>query len=118
MCSADKEFSVNELVEQVRALPEGKAYADPEIVAELMERLSDLADCGADQDALQKGLDTLSPREKDVLDLLSDGKSNAEIGEALHIEVGTVKNHVHSILKKLGVSNRQQAANRYEQGQS
>lgn len=113
-----KEFSIDELVEQIRALPEGKAYADPEIIAELMERLSDLADLCADQEAWQKGLDTLSPREKDVLDLLSESKSNAEISEALHIEVGTVKNHVHSILNKLGGANRQQAANLYEQGQA
>ena len=105
-----KEFSLEEMVEQVRAVPEGKAVADPEIVAEMMERLSELADLCADQTALQKGIDSLSPREKEVLSLLSEGKSNADIAKALHIETGTVKNHVHSILKKLGVSNRYQAA--------
>ena len=84
-------------------------------MAGLIGRLSELADMCADQDALQKGIDSLSPRETEVLDLLSEGKSNADISDALHIEVGTVKNHVHSILKKLGVSNRQQAANLYEQ---
>jgi two-component system response regulator DegU len=110
-----KEFSVEELVEQIRALPEGRAYADPEMVAELIERLSELADKCADLAHLQKGLDTLSPRENEVLELLSTGKSNADIGEAMHIEVGTVKNHVHSILKKLGVANRQQAAQLHEQ---
>lgn len=112
-----KEFSIDDLVEQIRALPEGKAYADPEMIAELIERLSELADLCADQAALQKGLDTLSQRETEVLDLLSERKSNAEIGKALHIEVGTVKNHVHSILKKLGVANRRQAARLYEQSQ-
>lgn len=112
-----KEFSVEELVEQVRALPEGKAYADPEVVAGLMERLSDLADACADQTLLQKGMEALSQRETEVLDLLSEGNSNANISQQLHIEVGTVKNHVHSILKKLGVSNRRQAAKLYEQQQ-
>lgn len=110
-----KEFSLDELVEQIKAIPEGKAYADPEMVAELIERLGELADKCADQATVQQGIDNLSPRETEVLDQLSEGKSNAEIGEALHIEVGTVKNHVHSILKKLGVSNRQQAAHIYEQ---
>ena len=112
-----KEFSVKELVEQIRGLPEGQAFADPEVVAELMGRLSELADLCADQEILQKGLDSLSPREQEVLDLLSEGKSNADIGAALHIEVGTVKNHVHSILTKLGVANRRQAAKIYEQDQ-
>lgn len=112
-----EEFSLDVLVEQIRALPEGKAFADPEMVAELIGRVSELADACADQDALQKGVETLSPREKEVLDLLSEGKSNAELANDLHIEVGTVKNHVHSILKKLGVANRQQAAKLYEQEQ-
>jgi RNA polymerase sigma factor (sigma-70 family) len=112
-----QEFSLVELVEQIEAIPEGKAFADPEIVAELIERLSDLADMCADQDTLQTGIDSLSTREKEVLDKLSEGKSNAEIGEELNIEVGTVKNHVHSILQKLGVSNRRQAANLYEQAE-
>lgn len=112
-----KEFTVEELVEQIRALSDGQAFADPEIVAELIGRLAELADKCADQEALQKGLNDLSPRENEVLDLLSEGKSNAEIGEALHIELGTVKNHVHSILNKLGVANRRQAAKLYEKGQ-
>ncbi len=112
-----KEVSMEELVDQVRALPDGKALADPEMVAELMERLSELADSCADADALQMGLDSLTSREKEVLDLLSARKTNAEISDELHIEVGTVKNHVHSILKKLGVSNRRQAAKLYAQDQ-
>ncbi len=105
-----KEFSLEEMVAQIRALPEGKAFADPEIVAELIERLSDLAEQCSDEAGLQTKLETLSPREGEVLDLLCDGKTNAEIAQSLHIEAGTVKNHVHSILKKLGVSNRQEAA--------
>lgn len=112
-----KEFTVEKLVEQIRLLPEGKAMADPEVIAGLIERLSELANLCGDQETLQRGLDSLSPREKEVLDLLSEGESNADISEELHIEVGTVKNHVHSILKKLGVSNRQQAAKMYEQSQ-
>ena len=110
-----KEFSIEKMVEQIRVLPEGKIFADPEIVAELVDRLSELSDLCADRSALQNGLDSLSPRENEVLALLSEGKSNPEIGESLHIEVGTVKNHVHSILKKLGVSNRQEAAQLHDQ---
>lgn len=113
-----KDFTIDKLVEQIKDLPDGKAYAEPEIVAELIYRVSELADLCADQSILQKGIEELSPREKEVLDLLTENKSNAAISEALHIEIGTVKNHVHSILKKLGVSNRKQAAKLYEEEQS
>lgn len=113
-----KEFSVAEMVEQIQSVSAGEAIADPQMVAELMERVSELADLCADQEALQKGVNTLSPRETEVLDSLSAGKSNAEIGEALHIEVGTVKSHVHSILKKLGVDNRHQAAQIHKQAEA
>lgn len=112
-----KEFTVSELLAQIRALPQGKALADPEIVAQLMERLSELADLCADHENVQRGLAGLSDRENEVLDLLSEGKSNREIGDALHIELGTVKNHVHNILTKLGVSSRHQAAKVHEQNQ-
>jgi DNA-binding NarL/FixJ family response regulator len=52
----------------------------------------------------------LSQRERDVLRLMADGKGNREIGEALFIEAGTVRNHVSRLLKKLDVDNRVQAA--------
>jgi DNA-binding NarL/FixJ family response regulator len=110
-----EEFSIEDLVEQIRALPEGQAFADPEVVAELMGRLSQLADLCSDHEAMEKGRDGLTPRENEVLELLTEGKSNADIGQKLHIEVGTVKSHVHSVLKKLGVANRHQAARLKEQ---
>ena len=52
----------------------------------------------------------LTPREREVLKLVGQGLSNEEIGSRLVIEVGTVKNHVHSILKKLNVKSRKDAA--------
>ena len=45
-----------------------------------------------------------------MLELLAEGKTNQEIADDLYIELGTVKNHVHNLLKKLNVSNRQEAA--------
>jgi two-component system, NarL family, nitrate/nitrite response regulator NarL len=51
----------------------------------------------------------LTPREREVLSYLERGSSNQEIADALTIEVGTVKNHVHNILKKLNVDNRKRA---------
>jgi DNA-binding NarL/FixJ family response regulator len=52
----------------------------------------------------------LTPREIEVLELLGKNKTNQEIAECLVIEVGTVKNHVHSILDKLNVNSRGEAA--------
>ena len=52
----------------------------------------------------------LTPRELEVLELLGQNMTNHEIAEHLVIEVGTVKNHVHSILNKLNVNTRSEAA--------
>jgi two-component system, NarL family, nitrate/nitrite response regulator NarL len=51
----------------------------------------------------------LTARERQVLDLLSEGLSNKEIGEQLCIELPTVKNHVHNVLEKLQVRRRAEA---------
>jgi len=53
---------------------------------------------------------TLTDREREVLAWLVEGKTDAEIAEALSISVRTVNNHVHNLLDKLGVENRVQAA--------
>ena len=52
----------------------------------------------------------LTPREREILELIGEGLTNQEIADRLVIEVGTVKNHVHNILQKLDVSSRQDAA--------
>lgn len=52
------------------------------------------------------GFESLTPREREVLDLLRAGQSNAQIGLALHIGVETAKTHVKSILRKLGATSR------------
>jgi DNA-binding NarL/FixJ family response regulator len=62
-----------------------------------------------DQPAAKHG-DELTQRELDVLRLVAEGKTNAEIAQSLFVSVGTVKVHVERIIDKLGVSDRTQAA--------
>jgi two-component system, NarL family, nitrate/nitrite response regulator NarL len=67
--------------------------------------------------APQEGpLETLSPRENDVLRMLADGLTDREIAEALIISPRTVETHVSNVLRKLAVRNRAEAAQRYREG--
>lgn len=104
-----KDDTVEELLDHIRAAYDGKARVSPEIAAALIERVAELAQYvqPALLDADPAGL---TPREIEVLKLIDEGLSNQEIGERLTIELGTVKNHVHSILEKLNVTSRRDAA--------
>jgi two-component system nitrate/nitrite response regulator NarL len=76
----------------------------------MMERLSDLAQMFSEIENSVTDDADLTSRELEVLELIGKGLTNQEISERLVIEVGTVKNHVHSILEKLNVSSRGEAA--------
>lgn len=105
-----KDDTVEDMVEAIRLAHEGKALVSPKIAGALMERVSELADMFA---SLETGVVEnagLTPRELEVLKLLGKNMTNQEIADRLVIEVGTVKNHVHSILDKLNVHSRNQAA--------
>jgi DNA-binding NarL/FixJ family response regulator len=64
---------------------------------------------GGDSFGLQ-GTDLLTPREADVLELLQDGSTNAQIAHALSIGVETVRTHARNIYRKLGISSRRELA--------
>lgn len=85
----------------------------PDVVAHLMRRLAQLAQqpfIGAWGLEGISGLHELTSREREVLSLIGAGYSNREIADELVIGWGTVKNHVHSILKKLETNSRHEAA--------
>lgn len=105
-----EEVSTERLLEHVRAAHDGKAIVSPDIAAALMGHISELAQISAQVDIDPSTYSELTPREREVLDLIAEDYSNRQIADSLFIEVGTVKNHVHSILKKLDVSNRHEAA--------
>jgi DNA-binding NarL/FixJ family response regulator len=105
--------SVKEMVEKLQAAHEEKAIISPSMAAALMQRLSRLANLEtplAYMEARESQLNELTSREEDVLRLINEGFTNQEIADKLFIECGTVKNHVHNILKKLEVNNRHEAA--------
>jgi len=105
-----KDSSIDDLIETIRATHKGKALVSPKITAALMERLSEYAQMFADLETGVVEEAGLTSRELEVLELLGKNLTNQEIAETLVIEVGTVKNHVHSILSKLNVNTRDEAA--------
>ncbi|WP_026411472.1 response regulator transcription factor [Actinomadura oligospora] len=101
-----KDSTADQLVEAVRVIAAGEAILAPSVTRRLLERMADGPDQADGQD-LRK---LLSAREIDVLLLLARGLSNAEITQSLHVAETTVKSHVQSLLLKLGVRDRLQAA--------
>jgi two-component system, NarL family, nitrate/nitrite response regulator NarL len=97
--------STDELVDKIRAVAKGEALVSPNVVTALMERIVKLKEMCDDKEN-DAELSDLTPREREVLDLLEQSLSNQEIARRLVIEVGTVKNHVHNILKKLDLNSR------------
>lgn len=105
--------SVEDMLQKVKAVDKEKAIISPTVAAAMMERLTHLANLETPMayiEARETQLDELTSREMEVLTLINDGYTNQEIADDLIIECGTVKNHVHNILKKLEVSNRHEAA--------
>jgi DNA-binding NarL/FixJ family response regulator len=82
----------------------------PGIAAALMSRVAEYAQLLDDVDAGVGVAADVTPREQEILDLIGQGLTNQQIAEQLVIEVGTVKNHVHSILQKLDANSRHEAA--------
>lgn len=105
-----KDDSLEDLIATVRDARDGKAFLSPQIAAAMMERLSNLAHMFSGIESNLSDTTGLTSREIEVLELIGKGWTNQHIAEHLVIEVGTVKNHVHSILEKLHVSSRKEAA--------
>ena len=97
-----KTTAVDQVVAAVRAAARGGSVLDPGTAALLVRQVRDGGRAGP--------LDVLSPRERDVLAGLARGRSNRQIARALGVGEETVKSHVSSILAKLHLADRTQAA--------
>jgi DNA-binding NarL/FixJ family response regulator len=98
-----KEIRGGELVTAVRTVAAGGSLLDPELTRQVMDRL-------AQQQRERARLDQLTPRERRILDLIAEGKTNRQIAGELYLAEKTVKNYVSNLLMKLGFSRRTEAA--------
>jgi len=89
----DRVADVREFVEAVRRVAEGGTALDPEVVAQLLGR-----------SRKHDVLDGLTPREREVLGLMAEGRTNAAIARQLVVSDGAVEKHVSNIFMKLGLS--------------
>ncbi|MET9958060.1 response regulator transcription factor [Streptomyces sp. NPDC006326] len=95
----------NELLGAVRDVAAGRSLLDPVATARVLERLRD-GSGGRGDDRLSH----LTEQERRILDLIGEGLTNRVIGERLHLAEKTIKNYVSSLLSKLGMERRSQAA--------
>jgi DNA-binding NarL/FixJ family response regulator len=89
----DRIMDVGEFVEAVRRVAQGGTALDPEVVAQLV----------ASRDG-DRPLSELTPREREVLELMAEGRSNTGIAQALVLTVGAVEKHIANIFGKLGLA--------------
>lgn len=95
-----KDVGMEELAQAIRSAASGHAILAPGAVKALAEAAKQPRELGFD----------LTDREREVLSLIVDGKSNAEIAEILSVSLSTARFHVSTILSKLGATNRAEAA--------
>jgi DNA-binding NarL/FixJ family response regulator len=107
-----KDASAEELVAAIHAVSRGESPLQPSIAAKLVARLRAESPERSDTTEMAQVAEMaeLTEREREILRYLARGSSNREIGEALYITEGTVKNHVSNILNKLALRDRTQAA--------
>ena len=100
-----KQVKSGELLRAIRAVGAGDSLLDPSVTNSVLERLRKGKHLMKDEK-----LARLSPQEERILQQVADGRTNREIGEDLHLAEKTVKNYVSSILSKLEVARRAEAA--------
>lgn len=103
-----KDVSSEKLVEAIKAAYAGEYFLLPSITAKVISEFSKISKPMKKIDS-ELMPEPLSPREIEILKIVATGASNREIAEQLFISEGTVKNHLSSILNKLGVRDRMQA---------
>ena len=102
-----KDVSAQQLVEGVRVVAQGDALLAPTVTRRLLERFTPVLP--SEDAAPPLELSSLTEREREILTQLARGLSNAELGATLYLSEPTIKTHLSSIFRKLGVRDRVQA---------
>jgi DNA-binding NarL/FixJ family response regulator len=102
--------TVDSVLRSLAGLVRGEAFVAPEVAPALIGRLARLRQAHIDPDTIGTRLEPLTAREREILELIASQLTNRDIATRLSIEIGTVKNHVHSILEKMSLESRHQAA--------
>ena len=100
-----KDTPPSELIEAIRGTLTGKSFVDPNITGKLLNEIASRKPPSKNQTNF-----SLSEREQQILRLLAQGLSNADIAQQLYLTEGTIRNYTSEIFQKLGVSDRTQAA--------
>lgn len=100
-----KQVNLEDLVKSIQAVARGEAALDPAVTQRIFQEVRK-----AVKEEEASAFSSLSQQEKMVLKLVAEGKTNREIAQKLYLGEGTVRNYVSSILSKLNVSNRAEAA--------
>jgi DNA-binding NarL/FixJ family response regulator len=103
-----KDVTASQLIEGVRVIAAGEAMLSPTVTRRLLDRFAGSLPRGDDPPP-PPPLSSLTERELEILKLLSSGLSNAELGARLYLSEPTIKTHLSSIFRKLGVRDRVQA---------
>jgi len=98
-----KQVASSDLVGDIRRVAAGESLLDPDLVQRVVQGLAR----GRDADPLLAGL---TPQERKILDLITEGRTNRQIAGTLHLAETTVKNYVSNLLAKMGMQRRTQAA--------
>ncbi|HWI42390.1 MAG TPA: response regulator transcription factor [Nocardioides sp.] len=98
-----KQVRGNDLVDMVRRVASGQSMLDPSVTAQVLDRIRS-------GPKVNKELQSLTEQEQRILELIGQGMTNRQIARETHLAEKTVKNYVSSMLAKLGMSSRTQAA--------
>jgi two-component system response regulator DevR len=99
-----KQIKGTDLVDAIRRVAAGQSLLDPAVTQQVLERIRHGADSEPEE------LKTLTAQERRILELIAEGMTNRQIGQELFLAEKTVKNYVSSLLAKLGLERRTQAA--------
>jgi DNA-binding NarL/FixJ family response regulator len=104
-----KDATLNDFLITIRTVNEGATVLPPTLVDSLFSQIVEHA-VREGKTELKKAVQ-MTKREREVIELLSEGMSNKEIGQKIHVSIYTIKSHIHNIMEKLALHTRLEIAN-------